>query len=42
MQDGMTAQHGPQNLLFGERLDGTLAHISEVPSDISCGCRCPS
>ena len=40
--DGVTAQHASESLLFGERADGTLAHISEVPSGIACGCRCPS
>jgi hypothetical protein len=42
MQDGATAHHAPESLLFGERADGVLAHISEVPSGIACGCRCPS
>jgi hypothetical protein len=42
MQDGVTAQHAPESLLFGERVDGTLVHVSEVPSGIACGCRCPS
>lgn len=42
IQDGVMAQHAPQSLLFGERADGTLAHISEVPSRIACGCRCLS
>lgn len=42
MQAGVTPQHAPESLLFGERVDGALAHISEVPSGIACGCRCPS
>lgn len=42
VQDGVMAQLAPESLLFGERTDGTLAHISEVPSGIACGCRCPS
>src|SRR4051812_2246482 len=42
MQNGVTAQHAPESLLFGERADGTLVYISEVPSGIACGCCCPS
>jgi hypothetical protein len=42
MQAGVTPQPAPESLLFGERVDGALAHISEVPSGIACGCRCPS
>ena len=42
MQAGVTIQHAPESLLFGERADGTLTHISEVPSGIACGCRYPS
>ncbi|WP_334317922.1 competence protein CoiA family protein [Methylorubrum extorquens] len=42
MQAGVTAHHPPESLLFGERADGTIAHISDVPSGIACGCRCPS
>ena len=42
MQAGVTPQHAPESLLIGERVDGTLVHISEVPSGIACGCRCPS
>ncbi|MER9973440.1 hypothetical protein [Mesorhizobium sp. M0085] len=29
-------------LVYGRRDDGTLAHISEVPRGLSCGCRCPA
>ena len=36
------AQLASESLLFGERADGTLAQISEVPSGIACGCRCLS
>jgi hypothetical protein len=28
-------------LVLGERADGSLAHISEVPSGLACHCRCP-
>jgi hypothetical protein len=28
-------------LAYGERRDGTIAHISEVPSGLSCDCCCP-
>jgi hypothetical protein len=28
-------------LVLGERADGSLAHISEVPSGLACRCRCP-
>jgi len=30
-----------ESLVFGERPDGTIAHISEVPSGLSCDCVCP-
>lgn len=29
------------SLVFGERVDGTIVHISEVASGLACGCRCP-
>jgi ribosomal protein L19 len=28
-------------LAYGERADGTIAHISEVASGLACGCICP-
>jgi hypothetical protein len=30
------------DLVYGARIDGTIVHISEVPSGAVCGCRCPS
>jgi len=30
------------DLVYGARTDGTIVHISEVPSGAVCGCRCPA
>ena len=30
-----------ESLVFGERADGTIAHISEVASGLECNCVCP-
>jgi len=38
---GVSATCAPESLVFGERADGSLAHISEVPSGLACHCRCP-
>lgn len=32
---------GVVRLAYGQRADGTIAHISEVPSGLACGCICP-
>ncbi|WP_052003392.1 hypothetical protein [Microvirga sp. BSC39] len=32
---------GQESLVFGQRPDGSIAHISEVPRGIACGCTCP-
>lgn len=32
---------GPDSLVFGERPDGTILHISEVSSGLACNCTCP-
>lgn len=29
-------------LVYGQRVDGTLAHISEVQRGLACGCACPA
>lgn len=42
MQDGKRPSRIPESLAFGERADGSLAHISEVRSGLACGCRCPT
>ncbi|AWN40706.1 hypothetical protein [Methylobacterium durans] len=41
MRECATPLRTSDGLLFGERPDGTLAHISEVPSGLACRCRCP-
>lgn len=38
---GFACRDGRESLVFGERPDGTIAHISEVPSGLACGCTCP-
>jgi hypothetical protein len=42
MVEGAVQAYTREGLLFGERPDGTLAHISEVPSGLACNCRCTS
>ena len=37
----LSAAGTAESLLFGERPDGSLAHISEVSSGLACRCRCP-
>jgi hypothetical protein len=32
---------GPESLVFGERQNGTVVHISEVVSGLACRCYCP-
>jgi hypothetical protein len=32
---------GRESLVFGERADGTMAHVSEVSSGLECNCVCP-
>ncbi|WP_176500219.1 hypothetical protein [Sphingomonas sp. HMP9] len=29
-------------LVYGERADGTLAHIGAVASGLACACKCPA
>ncbi|MBA9068313.1 hypothetical protein FHR71_002054 [Methylobacterium sp. RAS18] len=41
MVEGAVQAYTREGLLFGQRIDGSLAHISEVPSGIVCNCRCP-
>lgn len=35
------AKKGDVQLAFGEREDGSIVHISDVPSGLACGCICP-
>jgi hypothetical protein len=38
---GFACRDGRESLVFGERADGTIAHISEVSSGLECNCVCP-
>ncbi|KLK90318.1 hypothetical protein AA309_26430 [Microvirga vignae] len=38
---GFACRDGRESLVFGERVDGTMAHISEVTSGLECNCVCP-
>lgn len=38
---GFLCRDGRRSLVFGERADGSIAHISEVPSGLLCACKCP-
>jgi hypothetical protein len=38
---GFACRDGRESLVFGERADGTMAHISEVSSGLGCSCTCP-
>ena len=38
---GFTCGDGKRSLVFGERPDGSIAHISEVPRGTQCNCKCP-
>jgi hypothetical protein len=38
---GFACRDGRESLVFGERTDGTIAHISEVSSGLGCNCVCP-
>ncbi|WP_458439199.1 competence protein CoiA family protein, partial [Methylorubrum extorquens] len=42
MLEGAVQADTREGLLFGERIDGSLAHVSEVPSGLACDCRCPN
>lgn len=42
MEEGAVQAYTREGLLFGERSDGSIAHISEVPSGLACNCRCPA
>lgn len=42
MAEGADKGRTPEGLLFGERPDGSIAHISEVPPGLACNCRCPA
>lgn len=37
----VTGWVGPDSLVFGERPNGTILHISEVYSGLACNCTCP-
>jgi hypothetical protein len=39
--DGFACRDGRESLVLGLRADGTIAHVSEVPSGLDCGCTCP-
>jgi len=38
---GFACHDGRESLVLGLRADGTIAHVSEVPSGLECGCTCP-
>jgi hypothetical protein len=38
---GFAHRDGRESLVFGERPDGTIVHISEVASGLGCTCVCP-
>src|SRR3712207_4094896 len=38
---GFAHGDGRESLVFGERPDGTIVHISEVASGLGCTCVCP-
>jgi len=38
---GFACHDGRESLVLGLREDGTIAHVSEVPSGLECGCTCP-
>ena len=42
MVEGAVQAYTREGLLFGERPNGSLVHISEVPSGLACNCRCPN
>ncbi|ABY28513.1 hypothetical protein Mext_0085 [Methylorubrum extorquens PA1] len=42
MVEGAVQADTREGLLFGERPNGSLVHISEVPSGLACNCRCPN
>ncbi len=42
MEEVAVQAYPREGLLFGERPDGSIAHISEVPSGLACNCRCPA
>jgi len=33
---------GDVHLAYGEKPDGTIVHVNEVPSGLACGCKCPA
>jgi len=39
---GFACRNGQPSLVFGQRADGSIAHISEVPRGKECGCVCPA
>nr|WP_281433521.1 competence protein CoiA family protein [Microvirga splendida] len=39
--NGFGCRNGQPSLVFGQRPDGSIAHISEVPRGKECGCVCP-
>jgi hypothetical protein len=39
---GFACRDGKESLVFGERPDGSIVHISEVSRGLACDCKCPS
>jgi hypothetical protein len=40
--DRFACRVGEECIVFGERPDGSMAHISETPSGLECNCVCPA
>ena len=41
LRSGFECHDRHQSMVFGERYDGTMCHISDVPSGLECNCVCP-